>query len=77
MKHEDDFSEDTKETFLETQEKAGHWVGNEQIEKKLPAEVISAILFLTLPQVITNPFKKIADSMYQKTENGVPLEKIE
>ncbi|MEK5071531.1 hypothetical protein [Sporosarcina sp. FSL K6-1508] len=35
MKHEDDFSEDTKETFLETQEKAGHWVGNEQIEKKI------------------------------------------
>jgi hypothetical protein len=34
VKHEDDFSENTKETFLETQEKAGSWSDNEQIEKK-------------------------------------------
>ncbi|MBO0588869.1 hypothetical protein [Sporosarcina sp. E16_8] len=37
MKHEDDISDNTKESFLDAQEKAHGWLGNEKTDKKFPA----------------------------------------
>ncbi|MEK4711685.1 hypothetical protein [Sporosarcina sp. FSL K6-5500] len=38
MKHEDDISDNTQESFLEAQEKAHGWLGNEKIDKKYSAK---------------------------------------
>ena len=38
MKHEDDISDNTQESFLEAQEKAHGWLGNEKTEKKYSAK---------------------------------------
>ena len=37
MKHEDDISDNTQESFLEAQEKAHGWLGNEKSDKKYSA----------------------------------------